>query len=223
MFFLNEIISVLASRYFSSVQQIFIGYFIWIRHILQGSEDIIINKYCPWPLETYSLLGKTCTEKVLTYKIFFTCHHIESCKKVVNIYNSHYWSWVRHARQYWWPSWGWDDKLVKVSGHIHSCVIFFLQEAKKVNYWIHLTLGICRLVRLKGWGNEDPDTIGTHAFPKNGTHARLVLGSQEILFVSPDPDSASGGDVLVFCLDSVHLLERQVAHRRVVIAGKHHP
>ena len=50
-----------------------------------------------------------------------------------------------------------------------------------------------------------------------------MLGSQEILFVSPDPDSASGGDVLVFFLDSVHLLERQVAHRRVVIAGKHHP
>lgn len=218
VFFLNEIISVLASRYFSSVQQMFIGYFIWIRHIRQGSEDIIINKYCPWPLETYSQLGKTFTEKVLTYKIFFTCYHIESYKRIVNIYNSHYWSWVRHAR----PSWGGDDKLVKVSGHIQSFVIFFLQKAKKVNYWIHLILSICRLDRLKGWGNEDPDTIGTHILPKDGSHPRLVLGSQEILFVSPDPDSASDCDMLIFFLDFIHLLERQMAHRWVVTAGKHH-
>lgn len=35
-------------------------------------------------------------------------------------------------------------------------------------------------------------------FPKDGAHPRLVLGSQEILFVSPDPDSASDCDMLIF-------------------------
>ena len=60
-------------------------------------------------------------------------------------------------------------------------------------------------------------------FPKNGSHPRLVLRSQEILFLSPDPDSASASDMLVFFLDFIHLLERQVAHCWAVPAGKHHP
>ena len=38
-----------------------------------------------------------------------------------------------------------------------------------------------------------------------------------------DPDSASASDMLVFFLDFIHLLERQVAHCRAVTAGKHHP
>ena len=50
-----------------------------------------------------------------------------------------------------------------------------------------------------------------------------MLGSQEILFVSPDPDSASDCDMLIFFLDFIHLLERQMAHRWAVTAGKHHP
>ena len=48
-----------------------------------------------------------------------------------------------------------------------------------------------------------------------------MLGSQEILFVSPDPDSDNNSVLLTFVMDFINLLERQVAHHWAVTSGKH--
>lgn len=48
-------------------------------------------------------------------------------------------------------------------------------------------------------------------------------GSQEILSVSPDPDSANDSDMLGFYVDFMRALAREVADSWAVTAGKHHP
>ena len=60
-------------------------------------------------------------------------------------------------------------------------------------------------------------------FPKDSTDPSLVLRSQDILFISPDPDSDNNSVLLIFVMDFINLLERHVAHHWAVIAGKHHP
>ena len=60
-------------------------------------------------------------------------------------------------------------------------------------------------------------------FPKDSSDPSLVLRSQDILFISPDPDSDNNSVLLIFVTDFINLLERQVAHHWAVIAGKHHP
>ena len=60
-------------------------------------------------------------------------------------------------------------------------------------------------------------------FPKDSSDPSLVLRSQDILFISPDPDSDNNSVLLIFVMDFINLLERQVAHHWAVIAGKHHP
>lgn len=47
-------------------------------------------------------------------------------------------------------------------------------------------------------------------------------GSQDILFVSPEPDFDNDSVFLTFVMDFINLLERKVAHHRAVTAGKHH-
>ena len=49
-----------------------------------------------------------------------------------------------------------------------------------------------------------------------------MLGSQEILFVSPDPGSDNDSVFLTFVMDFINLLERQVAYHRAVTSGRHH-
>ena len=58
---------------------------------------------------------------------------------------------------------------------------------------------------------------------KDSSYPSLVLRSQDILFFPPDPDSDSDSVLLIFSLDFINLLERQVVHHRAVTAGKHHP
>ena len=60
-------------------------------------------------------------------------------------------------------------------------------------------------------------------FPKDSSDPSLVLRSQDILFISPDPDSDNNSVLLTVVMDFINLLERQVAHHWAVIAGKHHP
>lgn len=50
-----------------------------------------------------------------------------------------------------------------------------------------------------------------------------MSGSQEKLSVSPDRDSDSDYDMLIFSLDFMQVLARQVADSWAVTSGKHHP
>ena len=65
--------------------------------------------------------------------------------------------------------------------------------------------------------------LWVHMFPKDSSDPSLVLRSQGILFISPDPDSDNNSVFLTFVMDFINLLERQVAHHWAVTAGKHHP
>ena len=47
--------------------------------------------------------------------------------------------------------------------------------------------------------------------------------SQDILFISLDHGSDSDSVLLVFDVDFINFLEREMAHHWAVTAGKHHP
>lgn len=80
---------------------------------------------------------------------------------------------------------------------------------EKVSDWVHSILKICKMVRVKGWGNEAPDIVGTqHTIPKDSSDSVLVPRSQDILSVSPDPGSASDSAILIFFLDFMQVLAR---------------
>ena len=60
-------------------------------------------------------------------------------------------------------------------------------------------------------------------FPKDSSDPSLVLRSQGILFISLDHGSDSDSALLIFDVDFINFLEREMAHRWAVTAGKHHP
>ena len=70
--------------------------------------------------------------------------------------------------------------------------------------------------------NKVTETVRTNTFLKDSYDQSLLHGSQNILFVSPDPGSDNDSVFLTFVMDFINLLERQVAHHRAVTSGRHH-
>lgn len=85
-----------------------------------------------------------------------------------------------------------------------------------------IVLGVWGVVRLGDeeyghWNCENKYTFLKHSYDQS-----LLHGSQNTLFVSPDPGSDNDSIFLIFVMDFVNFLERQVAHHRAVTSGKHH-